>query len=192
MESRDVIFSIALRMDYSTIMNYCLTQKRINEIVCRNHQFWQHKLLRDYGVVRPTNNANNLRQYYKAYDNTYRKLLDKFGFDYNKVKSKPKTTKTFQSLSRYYQRISTSSEANMISNAAIIGDLALVKRYLTDDYGDYDNYSMLMYYAALAGHKHFIDFVISKGGDNWSWGKAGAEEGNHPELVKFFQEKRKP
>ena len=39
---------------------------------------------------------------------------------------------------------------------------------------------------AKGGHKHLVDFFISKGANDWNWGMQGAAQGGHRDLVELF------
>lgn len=38
--NKDILIYLALDMDIPTLFNYCLVNKRINNIVCENNTFW--------------------------------------------------------------------------------------------------------------------------------------------------------
>ena len=50
MNSRDIIISLALEYDLPTLLNYCRTSKRINDLVCNNNLFWVLKLKKDFDI----------------------------------------------------------------------------------------------------------------------------------------------
>lgn len=41
--------------------------------------------------------------------------------------------------------------------------------------------------AAEVGHKHLVDFFISKGANDWKHGEVWAKKGGHKELFEFKQ-----
>lgn len=47
---RDVLFSIALTMDFPEVLSLCKTNSRINNVLCRNENFWLYKLKNNYNV----------------------------------------------------------------------------------------------------------------------------------------------
>jgi hypothetical protein len=46
-----------------------------------------------------------------------------------------------------------------------------------------------MYSAAHGGHKELVDYMISKGADNWNHGMSGAAYSGHKELAEWFEQK---
>ena len=63
---RDVLITLALELDFPSILAFCTTNKRINEKVCLNDKFWLTKLRRDYSKELPyfsTFNLSNIETY---------------------------------------------------------------------------------------------------------------------------------
>ena len=48
---KDVLVLLALELDYPDILNYCKSDERVNEKICRNREFWRSKLIRDFPNV---------------------------------------------------------------------------------------------------------------------------------------------
>ena len=52
---KDVLFLLAIEMNYADILNFCKSSKRIDEYVCKNKFFWLNKL------SKPNLNARNYK-----------------------------------------------------------------------------------------------------------------------------------
>ena len=63
MNSRDIIISLALEYDLPTLLNYCRTSKRINDLVCNSNLFWILKLKKDFGIS--LEDKLRAKEYYK-------------------------------------------------------------------------------------------------------------------------------
>ena len=61
---RDVLVLLAIELDYSDILKFCNSSNRINNLVCKNNDFWRNKLYRDYPEYRYYKQGN-FRQIYK-------------------------------------------------------------------------------------------------------------------------------
>lgn len=62
----EVLFHIALQMDYPEILNFCLTSATHNRLICRNDKFWIQKLQKDFNLIySPT--MGNPRKLYQSY-----------------------------------------------------------------------------------------------------------------------------
>ena len=62
----DVIREIAMDLDIRSLLNFCQTEKRINNLVCKNQFFWTPKIYRDLGVSIEGSNATI--KDYRKYD----------------------------------------------------------------------------------------------------------------------------
>lgn len=45
----EIIFNIALNIPLCNIINFCLINKRFNEIICNENYFWKQKFIKDFG-----------------------------------------------------------------------------------------------------------------------------------------------
>jgi hypothetical protein len=46
--SKNELFLFAVELDYPDLVNFCLTNKKINEKICRNEEFWFYKLKKEF------------------------------------------------------------------------------------------------------------------------------------------------
>ena len=46
--SKDVLFTIAMKLDLPDLLRWCTSSSRINRDVCNNENVWRSKLLLDY------------------------------------------------------------------------------------------------------------------------------------------------
>ena len=66
--NKDEIFTIALMLDFPDVLSLCRTNKRINQFVCQNKNFWISKLKQDYNVIYlaiSPNKLGNPKLYYQ-------------------------------------------------------------------------------------------------------------------------------
>jgi len=73
---KDILISIALNLDLPQIIQFCKTDKYHNNVICESRNFWNRKLLQDFGIVSKTP-----KEEYKTLflDQNNEKLYDKFG-----------------------------------------------------------------------------------------------------------------
>ena len=45
---KDIIIKLALELDLPSILNYCRSSKKFNNMVCNNYTFWMNKHLKDF------------------------------------------------------------------------------------------------------------------------------------------------
>ena len=66
--SKDVLFTVAMKLDLPNLLRWCSTSSRINRDVCNNDNLWRAKLLKDYPDGYPDyqifNMKNSLREMY--------------------------------------------------------------------------------------------------------------------------------
>lgn len=55
---------IALDMDLPSLLNLCLSNKRLNREVCENNHFWRTKLYKEYPETKGKIFGNNVRKVY--------------------------------------------------------------------------------------------------------------------------------
>lgn len=60
---KDLLIVLALNLEYEEILNLCQTNKRVNDIVCKNKLFWKQKLVKEY----PNINIDNVTNYKGLY-----------------------------------------------------------------------------------------------------------------------------
>lgn len=57
--NKDVLFLLALEMDDPSILNFCRSSKKFNEIVCNNNNFWRQKIEKERpGLLNLISNIN--------------------------------------------------------------------------------------------------------------------------------------
>lgn len=61
---RDILIQIALDLNYIDILRWCVSNKYVNEKVCKNQDFWKKMLYRDYPFI-PRFESNNFKKLYK-------------------------------------------------------------------------------------------------------------------------------
>ena len=64
----DIIREIAISFSLKDIVNLCATNRRLNEIIWRDENFWHLKFLRDYHFT-PQDYQGNWRQFYLTFNN---------------------------------------------------------------------------------------------------------------------------
>lgn len=76
--SKDIITSLALQYDLPTLLNYCQTSKRINDLTCNNNFFWILKLKKDFGISfnDVVTDIREAKDYYKKLTEWIRKYPD--------------------------------------------------------------------------------------------------------------------
>jgi hypothetical protein len=65
--NKDVLILLALELDYMDIFKFCDTSSKINNIVCKNNNFWRNKLYKDYPNYdfQQKHNAENYKKIYQ-------------------------------------------------------------------------------------------------------------------------------
>lgn len=67
----DVMALMALELDTPSILNYCLSNKRFNEVICNSQTFWRNKFTKDYPGVRAIpKSVRNVKAFYETFYNT--------------------------------------------------------------------------------------------------------------------------
>ena len=72
---KDVLIQLALEYDLPSLVKFCQSNKRINEIVCNNHTFWYNKLIKEFNLYKddiPKSkkyNVNNPKEVYQFLHN---------------------------------------------------------------------------------------------------------------------------
>ena len=61
---KDVLIQMALELDYIDILSWCVSNKYVNEKVCKNQDFWKKMLYKDYPFI-PRFNSYDFRKLYK-------------------------------------------------------------------------------------------------------------------------------
>ena len=73
--SKDVLFMIAIDMDYPDILKFCSSSKRINRDICANNSFWRNKLYKKYPfLLSHIQKRNDLKFLYRDVDKEIEKL----------------------------------------------------------------------------------------------------------------------
>ena len=63
--NKDVLVLLALKLDYSDIINFCKSSRKFDLKVCQNNNFWREKFFQKY----PGNfNSKNFRQLYELFE----------------------------------------------------------------------------------------------------------------------------
>jgi hypothetical protein len=73
--SKQELLLLAIEMDTPSLINFCKSNARINNLVCKQNQIWINKLKREYkfDFLGPTNEIRNPKTYYRI---LYEKLQD--------------------------------------------------------------------------------------------------------------------
>jgi predicted Rdx family selenoprotein len=66
------IKNIALNLSLGDLFKYCLTNKKINDIICKNEKFWETKLNKDFPDIKKLNLYGN--SFLEIYKNLSRKI----------------------------------------------------------------------------------------------------------------------
>lgn len=66
--NKDALFSIALELDFASLLNFCSSSKKINNLICKRDDIWRTKLRKEYPVI-DVAMLKNPRE-------TYRKIID--------------------------------------------------------------------------------------------------------------------
>ncbi|GAG60386.1 unnamed protein product, partial [marine sediment metagenome] len=61
----DMWFKLAMEMNYPDLINFCLSNKRINQKVCNQEYFWKYKLNRDFFEYKNSFLDKNVKEKYK-------------------------------------------------------------------------------------------------------------------------------
>ena len=64
---------LALDLDMPSLLNLCLSSKRMNREICENNHFWRNKLYKDYPETKGKVFGNNLRKVYLSLKNKIEK-----------------------------------------------------------------------------------------------------------------------
>ena len=73
--SKDILFMIAIDMDYPDILKFCSTPKRINKYICANNSFWRNKLYKKYPfLLSHIQKRNDLKFLYRDIEKEIEKL----------------------------------------------------------------------------------------------------------------------
>ena len=46
--NRDELFSLAIHLDVSSLLNFCLTNKYFSEKICTRDEIWNYRLMKDF------------------------------------------------------------------------------------------------------------------------------------------------
>ena len=65
----NVLRLLALELDLPSLLNLCLSNKRLNREICENNHFWRNKLYKDYPETQGRVFGNNLRKVYLSLAN---------------------------------------------------------------------------------------------------------------------------
>ena len=74
--SKDAIIQIALTLEMEHLLNYCLTSKRFNRLICDNDEYWLLRLAQDHP------NASNFYIYNTPYKQLYLSFIDNLDYQY--------------------------------------------------------------------------------------------------------------
>jgi len=74
---KDILVLLALDLDINTLLNLCLSSKKINRKVCENRDFWRSKLNKDFPmiVVKSGQDPKQLYLSWKKLEDTEYELL---------------------------------------------------------------------------------------------------------------------
>jgi hypothetical protein len=73
--SKDVLFLIAIEMEYPDILRFCSTSARINKYICANNDFWRNKLYRKYPfLLSHIQQRNDLKSLYRDVEKEIEKI----------------------------------------------------------------------------------------------------------------------
>ena len=67
--NRDELFRLAIEMDLPLLINFCNSNKKINELVCRSNDIWLYKLNTEFPGYKNLNLEN--RSFKKLYEELY-------------------------------------------------------------------------------------------------------------------------
>ena len=70
--NKDELFLLAIELDLPSLLNFCLTSKRFNEVICKKESFWVNKLDRDYSNYKENFNDKTPREKYTL---IYQKII---------------------------------------------------------------------------------------------------------------------
>lgn len=85
--SKDTLILLAMELNYSDIIKFCSTSKKINKYVCQNNDFWRNRLYKEYPFARnlDTKNSKKLFQEIESEINNINTLTEEdvnaTGFD---------------------------------------------------------------------------------------------------------------
>ena len=80
---------LALELDMPSLLNLCLSSKRLNREICQNNHFWRNKLYKDYPETKGKVFGNNLRKVYLSLLNRVRKTYYVFASNDNEADGFP-------------------------------------------------------------------------------------------------------
>ena len=84
------------------------------------------------------------------------------------------------------ERIQNVSLYHCLGDAAREGHVDLVEYLVSKGANDWDSG---MESASRGGHLELVKYFVSKGANDWVWGMTSASTGGHLELVKYFESK---
>jgi hypothetical protein len=140
---KDILIHLALEYDLPTVLSFCSTSKRMNEIICLNDNFWYNKIQKDFGLTR----TEVLKRLRKS-EQTPRKYYEEIYREIN----------LYSSINGFY------------SGAIAIGRLDLVKIALFKganiNYKSSETIYLPLVRALIFKHDKIFDYLLEKGAVN--------------------------
>ena len=66
--NRDELFRLAIEMDLPSLINFCNSNKRINDLVCKRKDIWLYKLNKEFPQYKTLESKNFKKLYQELYD----------------------------------------------------------------------------------------------------------------------------
>lgn len=173
--NKDILIYLALDMDIPTLFNYCLVNKRINNIVCENNTFWMNKLNNDYpNTVNKFPRESNFKYIYMSLMNKikkyYRYVIDT---DDVNVQTVSDYARRYGSLKNMKLKIFQTKRKDNINSFEVIGDFPSgTKLWITNGIGfltreeafiEFNNNNCLKYYVDDDFLNYRDEFLLEKG-----------------------------
>lgn len=66
--NRDELFRLAIEMDLPVLINFCNSDKRVNDLVCKRNDIWLYKLNKEFPGYKNLETKNFQKLYQELYD----------------------------------------------------------------------------------------------------------------------------
>ena len=161
---KDVLVYLALELDLVDIASLCRSNRKIDEKICKNHNFWRNKINRDYPnknqyeLIEKAIQADSLDlfKFLPKFDN----IVQEDAIYYMRLASAYGAKDIFKYLERYGVNIHQNEE-EFFRHASRYGKLNIV-RYLVENKGVNINayhYDALIQ-STLQGHLDVVKYIV--------------------------------
>jgi hypothetical protein len=180
--SRDEMYVLGLTLEPKALLTFCQTDKKFNEKVCKNDNFWREKLRKDYPLLEKFNYKKDAwKKFYLKMIYYISKLEEDFGVPYFPLKNySPEDLHLFRGSSNFQNQI--------MKYAAGVGNIDLIEKMLKQRASELTS---AISAAAEEGHLETVKFLIKKGALPKQAALTASYNG-HINIIKYLIKKNYP